>query len=163
MGDSPHDRDAEAMVSHLRTLLQGLVTTFRAEMTQEMGRKSKALQEQAERTGQAWLRQAQQLDAVLQQAQTKAQSAGAFLGRRLGLTLAAVVLVGAGSFYVGYALRGQRQQIEQQGNDLLYLDAASRADIVWCRQKRLCARIDDKAPRLGDKKQYRLIEPRQQP
>jgi len=43
-----------------------------------------------------------------------------------------------------------------------YLDTVNRADVVPCGDGQLCARIDDKAPRYGDKKQYRVVEPRGQ-
>lgn len=39
-----------------------------------------------------------------------------------------------------------------------YLDAVNRADVATCGDGRLCARIDDSAPRLGDRMQYRLIK-----
>ncbi len=39
-----------------------------------------------------------------------------------------------------------------------FLDAVNRADIARCGDGRLCARIDDGAPRTGDRRQYRLIE-----
>lgn len=56
----------------------------------------------------------------------------------------------------GYYHERLTQQI-QQTNDM---DAINASDVVPCGEGRLCARIDDRAPRLGDKKQYRLIERR---
>jgi hypothetical protein len=43
-------------------------------------------------------------------------------------------------------------------SQVTYLDALNHSDVVPCGEGRVCARTDDKAPRLGDKKQYRLIE-----
>ncbi|MGI4794764.1 MAG: hypothetical protein ACRYG8_11920 [Janthinobacterium lividum] len=43
-------------------------------------------------------------------------------------------------------------------SQVIYLDAVNRADVAPCGDGRLCARIDDNAPRVGDKKQFRLIE-----
>lgn len=40
------------------------------------------------------------------------------------------------------------------------VDAVNHADIVACGDGRLCARIDGKAPRGGDKNPYRMIAPR---
>jgi hypothetical protein len=47
-------------------------------------------------------------------------------------------------------------------SQVTYLDAVNHSDVVPCGDGRLCARIDDKAQRVGDKKQYRLIELRRQ-
>lgn len=51
-----------------------------------------------------------------------------------------------------------RQQYDQLLTAVPYMDAVNRSDVVPCGDKQLCARIDDKAPRVGDKKQYRVVE-----
>ena len=73
-----------------------------------------------------------------------------------------VLLVSVISLVVNYQMiYGQyRQKYEQLLTAVPYLDAVNRSDVVPCGDGQLCARIDDKAPRQGDKKQYRLIEPR---
>ncbi len=40
------------------------------------------------------------------------------------------------------------------------MEAINRSDIVPCGDGRLCVNIDEKAPKLGEKKQYRLVKPR---
>jgi hypothetical protein len=46
-------------------------------------------------------------------------------------------------------------------SQVTYLDAVNRSDVVPCGDGQLCARIDEKSPRVGDKKQYRVVSPRQ--
>ncbi len=53
------------------------------------------------------------------------------------------------------------ERLAQQMGQMNYMDAINRSDVVPCGDGRLCARVDDKAPRVGDKKQYRLIGLRQ--
>lgn len=45
-------------------------------------------------------------------------------------------------------------------SQVTYMDAINRSDVVPCGEGQLCARVDDKAPRFGDKKQYRVVVPR---
>lgn len=53
-----------------------------------------------------------------------------------------------------------QQQYDRLRSAVPYMQAVNHSDVVPCGDGRLCARIDEKAPRLGDKKQYRLVEPR---
>jgi hypothetical protein len=53
-----------------------------------------------------------------------------------------------------------QQKYDQLLAAVPYMDAVNKSDVVPCGDGQLCARIDDKAPRVGDKKQYRLVEPR---
>lgn len=77
--------------------------------------------------------------------------------------MAAVVLVSVVSLVVNYQmLYGEYQRkYEQLLMAVPYLDAVNRSDLVPCGDGRLCARVDDKSPRYGDKKQYRVVAPRQ--
>ena len=93
----------------------------------------------------------------------KAQGAFASQRRRLFWGLGAVVLLCLFSLVVTYEglfgfYQARYEKLVQQVN---YLDAVNRADVVPCGDGRLCARVDDRAPRVGDKKQYKQIELRQ--
>lgn len=77
-----------------------------------------------------------------------------WLGAGMSLVLSLVALIGTYLMLYGhYAIR-----YEALKSRVAYLDAIQASDVVPCGEGRLCARIDDKAQRLGDKKQYRLIE-----
>lgn len=54
-----------------------------------------------------------------------------------------------------------KQQYDRLMAAVPYMEAMNKSDVVPCGDGQLCARIDDKAPRLGDKKPYCLIEQRQ--
>jgi hypothetical protein len=80
-----------------------------------------------------------------------------WIGSCVSLLLSVVALVGTYEMLYGhYATR-----YGELKSQVTYLDALNHSDVMPCGEERLCARIDDKAPRLGDKKQYRLIELRQ--
>ena len=80
-----------------------------------------------------------------------------WIGAGACLVFSLVALVAAYEMLYGhYATR--YDELESQ---VTYLDALNHSDVVPCGEGRLCAHIDDKSPRLGDKKQYRLIELRQ--
>jgi hypothetical protein len=76
--------------------------------------------------------------------------------------MGAVLLVSVASLVVNYQmLYGQyRQEYEQLLTAVPYLDAVNRSDVVPCGDGQLCVRVDDKSPRYGDKKQYRVVAPR---
>lgn len=79
-----------------------------------------------------------------------------WIGAGVSLVLSLVALIGAYHMLYGhYASRYEALKAQ-----VTYLDAVNYSDVVPCGEGRLCARIDDKAQRLGDKKQYRLVEPR---
>lgn len=79
------------------------------------------------------------------------------IGNGVSLLLAIIALVGAYEMLYGH----YQTRYNELKSQVTYLDAVNHSDVVPCGEGRLCARIDDKAPRLGDKKQYRLIAPRQ--
>lgn len=79
-----------------------------------------------------------------------------WIGTAVSLVFSIVALVGTYEMVYGY----YQTKFNELKSQVTYLDAINRSDVVPCGDGRLCARIDDKAPRAGDKKQYRLIEPR---
>jgi hypothetical protein len=76
--------------------------------------------------------------------------------------MGAIMLACLVSLVINYEmLYGEyRQKYDRLLVAVPYMDAVSKSDVVPCGDGRLCARIDDKAPRVGDGKQYRLVEPR---
>lgn len=79
-----------------------------------------------------------------------------WIGAGLSLALSLVALFGTYTMLHGhYASRYETLKAL-----VPYMDAINKADVVPCGDDQLCARIDDKAPRLGDRKQYRLVAPR---
>jgi len=76
------------------------------------------------------------------------------MGGMLFLSLAGVV-------FVYQALYGHyRQEYERLLGEVGYLQAVNSADVAPCGDGRLCARIDDTAPPLGEAGGYRLVRPR---
>ena len=74
----------------------------------------------------------------------------------LGATLAACAVSLLATWELLYGFYQARYDTLM--SQVTYLDAVNRSDIVPCGTGRLCARIDDTAPGVGDKQQYRLIE-----
>ncbi|WP_372394057.1 hypothetical protein ACCQ05_11935 [Xanthomonas sp. NCPPB 3582] len=65
---------------------------------------------------------------------------------------------------VGYAVQGARPvlaEATQRRAEIAFLDRVARADLVPCGQDRLCAVIEQKGPRYGDRRQYREVALRQ--
>ncbi|CBA16291.1 hypothetical protein [Xanthomonas albilineans] len=79
-----------------------------------------------------------------------------WIGGGVSLLCALVALVGTYKMLYGdYATRYDTLRAQ-----LNYMEAINRSDIVPCGDGRLCVNIDEKAPKVGDKKQYRLVKPR---
>ncbi|KOR46032.1 hypothetical protein ADT25_07245 [Xanthomonas oryzae] len=79
-----------------------------------------------------------------------------WIGAGVSLLCALVALIGTYQMLYGdYATRYQALRAQ-----VPYLEAINRSDIAPCGDGRLCVNIDDKAPKFGDKKQYRLVKPR---
>ncbi|WP_235430477.1 hypothetical protein [Xanthomonas sp. MUS 060] len=79
-----------------------------------------------------------------------------WIGAGVSLLFALVALMGTYKMLYGdYATRYDALKVQ-----LNYMEAINRSDIVPCGDGRLCVNIDDKAPKFGDKKQYRLVKPR---
>ena len=71
------------------------------------------------------------------------------------LLLEALLAVGA-SVYAVITSREQAEQYRLQGD---FLRAVNNSDVIPCGE-RLCAHVDDTAPRTGEGKQYRPVQPR---
>ncbi len=78
------------------------------------------------------------------------------IGAGVSLLLSIIALFG--TYEMLY--RHYQTRYDALKSQVTYLDALNHSDVVPCGEGRLCARIDDKAQRVGDKKQYRLIESR---
>jgi hypothetical protein len=72
----------------------------------------------------------------------------------VSLLLSIIALFGTYHMLYGH----YQTRYDELKSQVTYLDAVDHSDVVPCGEGRLCARIDDKAQRVGDKKQYRLIE-----
>jgi hypothetical protein len=70
------------------------------------------------------------------------------------LVLCIVALVGTYQLLYGY----YQTRYDQLKSQVTYLEAINRSDVAPCGDGRLCAHIDEKAPHVGDKGQYRLVE-----
>lgn len=77
-----------------------------------------------------------------------------WIGAATSLVLSLIALVGTYEMVYGY----YHDRVAQVSGQMDTLEAVNRSDVVRCEEGRLCARIDDRSPRVGDKKQYRLIE-----
>ena len=80
------------------------------------------------------------------------------IGMAVTLLFSLIALIGTYAMLYGH----YQTRYNALAAQVTYLDTVNRADVVPCGDGQLCARIDDKAPRYGDKKQYRVVEPRGQ-
>jgi len=53
-----------------------------------------------------------------------------------------------------------RQEYARLIAEVKFMDAINKADVAPCGDGRLCARVSKGAARFGDRKDYRLVEPR---
>lgn len=74
----------------------------------------------------------------------------------VSLLLSIVALFGTYAMLYGH----YQTRYDALKSQLTYLDAVYGSDVVPCGNGQLCAHIDDKAARFGDKKQYRVVQPR---
>lgn len=81
---------------------------------------------------------------------------GIWIGAGVCLLFSVLALIGTYQMLYGH----YQTRYDDLKAQVTYLDALNHSDVVRCGEGRLCARIDDKAARVGDKKQYRLIETR---
>ncbi|WP_259156998.1 hypothetical protein [Xanthomonas sp. 3793] len=81
--------------------------------------------------------------------------------RRMWIASIALLVAGVISVVVaGYALYSTRAAVAEAAQlraEITFLDRVARANLVACGKDRLCAEIDKKAARYGDRGQYRLI------
>lgn len=59
----------------------------------------------------------------------------------------------------GYAVMQSRKEVQQNRVEAELLRAYNRADVTLCGE-RLCANVDDKATRVGERRQYRVVKNR---
>nr|WP_233176511.1 hypothetical protein [Dyella sp. ASV24] len=79
-----------------------------------------------------------------------------WIGACVSLLLSIVALVGTYEMLYGH----YQTRYDELKSKVGYLGAINRSDVVPCGDGQLCARVDDKSPRYGEKKQYRVVEPR---
>ncbi|PPU72809.1 hypothetical protein XmelCFBP4644_08740 [Xanthomonas melonis] len=84
--------------------------------------------------------------------------------RRMWIASIALLVAGVLSVVVaGYALYSTKAAIAEAAQlraEITFLDRVVRANLVACGKDRLCAEIDRKGPRYGDKGQYRVVAER---
>nr|WP_289883582.1 hypothetical protein [Xanthomonas arboricola]MDN0205426.1 hypothetical protein [Xanthomonas arboricola pv. corylina]MDN0218360.1 hypothetical protein [Xanthomonas arboricola pv. corylina] len=87
--------------------------------------------------------------------------------RRMWIASIALLVAGVMSVVVaGYALYSTKAAIAEAAQhraEIAFLDRLARANLVACGKDRLCAEIDKKGSRYGDRGQYRVIALRQSP
>lgn len=76
------------------------------------------------------------------------------VGSMLALSVVSLVIVYQALF--GY----YRQEYARLMAEVKFLHAINKADVAECGDGRLCARISKGGARFGEKKDYRLVEPR---
>ncbi|MCC5045553.1 MULTISPECIES: hypothetical protein [Xanthomonas] len=81
--------------------------------------------------------------------------------RRMWIASIALLVAGVISVVVaGYALYSTKAAVAEAAKlraEITFLDRVARANLVACGKDRLCAEIDKKGARYGDRGQYRLI------
>ncbi|RMH87275.1 hypothetical protein EBB59_13285 [Lysobacter pythonis] len=92
------------------------------------------------------------------QAQQSLESTVVWRMRMTAMALLAAGLIAlCGGGYSLYNAQAALAESTKRKQEIAYLDRIARADLAACGTDRLCARIDEKAPRHGNKKEYRTI------
>lgn len=158
-------REAIVTIALLRTSLKSQASELQVLMKHEVRQAGAAFKAEAHNAGDALHRR---MEDVLAKTNTavdalnEAQKTFAGQRRRLLWGLGAVVLLCLASLVATYEglygfYQGRYDRLVKQVN---YLEAVNAADLAPCGDGRLCARVDDKAARVGDKRQYRVVERR---
>jgi hypothetical protein len=150
----------------LRSLMREQVEDLRPLLQREVQQVTRDLRGSLERIVQPFQADTERLNRELAKAKQEWQDAQnqALLQKKrllgMGTALLVLCLITLGATYE--ALYGYYQKhYEQLMGSTSYLEALNRSDVVPCGDGRLCAHIDAKAPAIGDKKQYRLVELKQ--
>ncbi|WP_349811663.1 hypothetical protein ABQ179_016530 [Xanthomonas dyei] len=81
--------------------------------------------------------------------------------RRMWIASIALLVAGVISVVVaGYALYSTKAAVAEAAQlraEIAYLDRVARANLIPCGEDRLCAELEKKGPRYGDRGQYRAI------
>ncbi|MCC4622692.1 hypothetical protein LL965_22655, partial [Xanthomonas cassavae CFBP 4642] len=81
--------------------------------------------------------------------------------RRMWIASIALLAAGVMSMVVaGYALYSTKAAVAEAAQlraEINFLDRVARANLVACGEDRLCAELEKKGPRYGDRGQYRAI------
>jgi hypothetical protein len=159
-------REAIVTLALLRSTMKAQAEELQAAMRAEVRNAGEGFKQEAHAASATLNRKLEDMIAKADRAVddlAKAQSAFSAQRRRLFWGLGSVVLLCLISLVATYeGLYGFYQaRYDMLVRQVTYLDAVNRADVVPCGEGRLCARVDDKAPRIGDKKQYRPVELRQ--
>ncbi|WP_115561940.1 hypothetical protein [Xanthomonas arboricola] len=81
--------------------------------------------------------------------------------RRIWIASIALLVAGVISVVVaGYALYSTKAAVAEAAQlraEIAYLDRVARANLIPCGEDRLCAELEKKGPRYGDRGQYRAI------
>jgi hypothetical protein len=156
-------KEAIVTIAMLRSTLKTQADELQAAMRTEVRKAGEGFRQEANAASATLNRKLEEMIAKADRAVddlAKSQAAFASQRRRLFWGLGAVVLLCLVSLVATYeGLYGFYQaRYDKLVQQVTYLDAVNRADLVPCGDGRLCARVDDKAPRVGDKKQYRPVE-----
>ena len=156
-------REAIVTLALLRSTMKTQADELQAAMRTEVRKAGEGFRQEANAASGTLNRKLEEMIAKADRAVddlAKAQAAFASQRRRLFWGLSAVVLLCLVSLVATYeSLYGFYQaRYDKLVQQVTYLDAVNRADLVPCGDGRLCARVDDRAPRVGDKKQYRTVE-----
>lgn len=158
-------REAIATIAMLRSSLKEQAAETRNTLRGEVRQAGAAFKGEMDLAGQALQRR---MEAVLDKADraasafATAQDALAAQRRKNFWILGIVLALCLASLITTYlCLYGFYQaRYDELRAKVSYLDAINRSDVVPCGDGKLCARVDDKAPRYGDKKDYRVVAPR---
>lgn len=102
--------------------------------------------------------EANQTMKAFKEAQTTIASQRRWMWRSLGIVLALSIISLVATYESLFGIYQTRYvQLKAQ---VTYLDAVNKSDVVPCGDGQLCAHVDPKSPRYGDKKQYRVVAPR---
>ena len=156
-------REAIVTIAMLRASLKSQASELQVLMKHEVRQAGSAFRIEADNAGQALHRKMEDVltrtDRAVE-ALSSAQATFTRQRRRLLWGLGIVVVLCIGSLVATYqGLYGYYQtRYDKLVRQVNYMEAVNAAAVAPCGDGRLCARVDDKAPRFGGKKQYRVVE-----
>ncbi|MFO3703791.1 hypothetical protein ACI6Q5_02115 [Xanthomonas codiaei] len=105
------------------------------------------------------LQQAAERYAQAQRALETSASRRLWIG--IGMAVVGAILCLVSAFYAIKSAQPVLAEATQRRAEIAFLDRVVRADLVPCGQDRLCAVVEKKRPRYGDRGQYREVALRQ--
>ncbi|MEA9586369.1 hypothetical protein VC279_08720 [Xanthomonas sp. WHRI 10064A] len=153
-------------VKHADQRVSGLVENALPRLTQLSNQAlTQTLEPAAERFNKKLVTAEQTVQQATQRYAHAQRSLETTTTRRMWIASIALLVAGVISVVVaGYALYSTKAAVAEAAQlraEITFLDRVARANLVACGKDRLCAELEKKGPRYGDRSQYRVVTLRQ--